>query len=103
MPARYSITNQRPLCWSMHLEPSYSGEVLLVPKMAPICTTGTLHMLVCSGRSSAFRPLFELLADSHINSRTCGNCRQSFFRKSSSVTLIVVTHLRLDMTSCDIM
>jgi|GEM_PF-3941330 len=61
MPARYSITNQRPLCWSMHLEPSCSGVVLLAPKMVPICTTGTLHMLVCSGRSAAFRPLFELL------------------------------------------
>jgi len=31
MPARYSITNQRPLCWSMHLEPSCSGVVLLAP------------------------------------------------------------------------
>jgi hypothetical protein len=61
MPVRYSITNQRPLCWSMHLEPSCSGMVLLAPKMSPICTMGTLHMLVCSGRSSAFRPLFELL------------------------------------------
>jgi len=61
MPTRYSITNHRPLCWSIHLEPSCSGVVLLAPKMAPICTTGTMHMLVCSVRSSAFRPLFELL------------------------------------------
>ena len=38
MPARYSITNQRPLCWSMYLELSCSSVVLLAPKNDPRLT-----------------------------------------------------------------